>query len=72
MGLADLFCGLWRALYRLYELECRSWSRMEMLSCRRVGSGGCMLPERRWVCLERESGCGELLQGIGGPERASL
>ena len=45
---------------------------MEMLWCERVGSGGCMLPDRRWVCLERELGCGELLRGIGGRGRASF
>ena len=43
-----------------------------MLWCERAGSGRCMLPDRRWVCLERELGCREPLRGIGEAGRASL
>ena len=44
-GVADLFCGLWRALCRLYELEWRVLWRMEMFEFGRAGSGGWMLPD---------------------------
>lgn len=43
-GVADLFCGLWRALCRLYELEWRVLWRREMFGCGRADSGQWMLP----------------------------
>ena len=39
-GISDLFCGLWRALCRLYELEWRVLWRMEMFEFGIAGSGG--------------------------------
>ena len=42
-----------------------------MFGCGRAGSGGWMLQDERWVCLERKLECGELLRGIGERGRAS-
>ena len=43
-----------------------------MFGCGKAGSGGWMLLDRRWVCLEHKLGYEELLRGIGGRGRASL
>lgn len=46
-GVTDLFCGLWRALCRLCELEWGVLLRMGMFGCGSAGSGEWMLLDRR-------------------------